>query len=261
MAFTDSHAHLDDARYAADLPAVLERACAAGVGRILTIASGTKAEELSRGVRLAEAHPNLWAAVGLHPHEARHASDELLGALESLARSPRVVAWGEIGLDYHYDHSPRDAQAEAFRRQLQSARAARLPVILHCRAAWDDCLKLLEVEWAASGLGGILHCFSGDAGVARRGLDWGFLISFAGNVTFPRAENLRAVAREIPLDHVLVETDCPYLAPQPMRGKRNEPAFVLETAATLARLRGMSGEELGAVTTENFLRLFPQARA
>jgi TatD DNase family protein len=259
VAFTDSHAHLDDARFDADRVAVLERARAAGVERILTIAGGTQAEELSRAVRLAEAHPNLWAAVGLHPHEARHATEELLAALEAQAHSPRVLAWGEIGLDYQYDHSPRDAQQEAFRRQLHLARALRLPVVIHCRAAWDDCLRLLEVEWASSGLGGILHCFSGDAGVARCALDWGFLISFAGNVTFPRADNLRAAARETPLDRLLIETDCPYLAPQPMRGKRNEPAFVVETAAALARLRGMSGEELGARTTENFLRLFPQA--
>lgn len=259
MAFTDSHAHLDDARFDADLPAVLERARAAGVERILTIADGTSAEEISRAVKLAEAHSNIWAAVGLHPHEARHATDGLLAALEELARSPRVLAWGEIGLDYHYDHSPREAQREAFRRQLRAARALRLPVIIHCREAWEDCLAILGEELAASGLGGILHCFSGDAGVARRALDWGFLISFAGNVTFPRAENLRAVAREIPLDHVLVETDCPYLAPQAVRGKRNEPAFVVETAAALGRLLGMSGEEIGARTAENFLRLFPQA--
>ncbi|MGH9803899.1 MAG: TatD family hydrolase [Candidatus Acidiferrales bacterium] len=259
MAFTDSHAHLDDARFAADLPAVLERARAGGVERILTISGGTNAEELSRAVRLAESHPHLWAAVGLHPHEARHLSDDLLAALETLARSPRVVAWGEIGLDYHYDHSPREVQREAFRRQLQSARALRLPVIIHCREAWDDCLKLLEVEWASSGLGGILHCFTGDTAAARRALDWGFLISFAGNVTFPRALNLHTVAREIPLDHLLVETDAPYLAPQPVRGKRNEPAYVVETAAALGRLHGVSGEEMGARTTENFLRLFPQA--
>jgi len=259
VAFTDSHAHLDDARFEADLPAVLERARAAGVERILTIAGGTSAEELSRAVKLAEAHSHIWAAVGLHPHEARHATDGLLAALEELARSPRVLAWGEIGLDYHYDHSPRNAQGEAFRRQLRAARALRLPVIIHCREAWEDCLAILGKEWAASGLGGILHCFTGDAGAARRALDWGFLISFAGNVTFPRAQDLRAVAREIPLDHVLVETDSPYLAPQPWRGKRNEPAFVVETAAALGRERGMNGEEIGARTAENFLRLFPQA--
>jgi TatD DNase family protein len=261
VAFTDSHAHLDEARFDADLPAVLERARAAGVERILTIAGGANAEELARAVRLAEAHSHLWAAVGLHPHEARHASDDLMAALEDLARSPRVLAWGEIGLDYHYDHSPRDAQGEAFRRQLQSARALRLPVIIHCREAWEDCLAILSNEWASAGLRGILHCFSGDAAVARRALDWGFLISFAGNVTFPRAQDLRAVAREIPLDHVLVETDSPYLAPQPLRGKRNEPAFVVETAAALGRERGMSGEEMGARTTENFLRLFQQVAA
>jgi len=261
VAFTDSHAHLDDARFDADLAAVLERARAAGVERILTISGGTSAAELERAVRLAEAHPFLWAAVGLHPHEAGHASDDLYTALEGLARSPRVLAWGEVGLDYHYDHSPRDRQREVFRRQLQLARALRLPIIIHCREAWEDCLGLLAEEWAASGLGGILHCFSGTFDVARRALDWGFLISFAGNVTFPGGENLRVTAREIPLDRLLMETDCPYLAPQPVRGKRNEPAFVVETAAALGRLHGLSGEEIAARTTENFLRLFPQARA
>ena len=259
MAFTDSHAHLDDPRFEVDLPAVLERAHAAGVERVLTISGGTNPNELARAVRLAEAHPHILAAVGLHPHEARHANDELLAALEHLARSPRVLAWGEIGLDYHYDHSPREQQREVFRRQLQSARRLRLPVIVHCREAWEDCLALLAEEWAASGLGGILHCFTGDSEAARRALDWGFLISFAGNVTFPRAENLRTAARGVPLDRLLIETDCPYLAPQPMRGKRNEPAFVVETAAALGRLHGLNGEEMGARTTENFLRLFPQA--
>lgn len=261
MAFTDSHAHLDDARFEEDRAAVLERARQAGVERILAIASGITAAECEKTLRLAGQHDFLWAAVGVHPHEAGHASEELLAELERLAANPRVLAWGEIGLDYHYDHSARDIQEAVFRQQLQRARALKLPVIIHCREAWDDCLRILGEEWAGSGLGGILHCFSGDAEVARRALDWGFLISFAGNATFLRADNLRAAARGVPLEALLIETDCPYLAPQSVRGQRNEPAFVVEVAATLAGLHGLSREEMGARTSENFLRLFPRARA
>ncbi len=260
MAFTDSHAHLDDPRFEDDRAAVLERARQAGVERILAIASGTTAADCEKTLRLAAEHAFLWAAVGLHPHEAQHGSEELLGELERLAANPRVLAWGEIGLDYHYDHSPREVQQAVFRQQLQRARALKLPAIIHCREAWDDCLRILEEEWASSGLGGILHCFSADTEVARRALDWGFLISFAGNATFPRADNLRAAAGAVPLEALLIETDCPYLAPQSVRGRRNEPAFVVEVAATLAGLHGVSREELGARTSENFLRLFPRAR-
>lgn len=261
MAFTDSHAHLDDARFDADRAAVLARARQAGLERILAIASGTRLEEFETTLRLAEQHDFLWTAIGIHPHEARHATDNLLVGLEGLARRPRVLAWGEIGLDYHYDHSPRDVQQSVFRRQLQLARALKLPIVIHCREAWDDCLEILEQEWAPSGLGGILHCFSGGGDVAKRVLDWGFLISFAGNVTFPRALELRAAAGAVPVDHLLIETDCPYLAPQPWRGQRNEPAYVVEVAAELGRLRGLSREEVGARTSENFLRLLPRARA
>lgn len=260
MAFTDSHAHLADARFDADRAAALARARDAGVERILTVALGATPAEWESTLALAAEHDFLWAAVGLHPHEARHSSDALLADLDRLAAHGRVLAWGEIGLDYHYDHSPRVAQHEVFRRQLGLARARKLPVVVHCREAWDDCLEVLSEGWAASGLGGVLHCFSGTEAEARRALDWGFLISFAGNVTFPRADALRAVARSLPAESLLVETDCPYLAPQSRRGQRNEPAFVAEVAAELARLRGASREELGAQTSENFLRLFPSAR-
>jgi TatD DNase family protein len=261
VAFSDSHAHLADERFDADREAVLTRAQEAGVARILTIAEGTRPDECEKTLALAGQHGFLWAAVGVHPHEARHATETTFEAIETLAASPRVLAWGEIGLDYHYDHSPRDVQQTVFRRQLQRARACKLPVIIHCREAWDDCLKILGEEWAGAGLGGILHCFSGTVEVAQQALGWGFLISFAGNVTFPRAENLRDAARAIPVEHLLLETDCPYLAPQSVRGRRNEPAYVVETAAALGRLHGTSGEETGARTTENFLRLFPRARA
>ena len=259
MSFTDSHAHLDDSRFDSNREAVVERARAAGVTRILTITEATQPTAVEKTMVLVSEHNFLWTALGVHPHEARHATGALFDEVENLAQQPRVLAWGEIGLDYHYDHPPRDVQRAMFREQLQHAQSLRLPVIIHCREAWDDCLRILEEEWATSGLGGILHCFSGTSEIARRALDWGFLISFAGNVTFPRGEALRAAAAAVPLEHLLIETDCPYLAPQAARGKRNEPAFVVEVAAELGRLRGMSRDEIGARTTENFLRLFPRA--
>ncbi|MGH9788269.1 MAG: TatD family hydrolase [Candidatus Acidiferrales bacterium] len=262
MSFTDSHAHLDDAKFDADRDAVLARAREAGVTCILTLAEATRPADVEKTLLLAAEHDGfLWVAAGVHPHEARHATDELLDELASRAGQRRLLAWGEIGLDYHYDHSPRNIQQEIFRKQLQRARGLDLPVIIHCREAWDDALRLLEDEWADSQLGGILHCFSGTAEVAAQAVAWGFLISFAGNVTFARAENLRAAAAAVPLQSLLIETDCPYLAPQSLRGKRNEPAHVVEVAAELGRLHGLSGEEMGERTTENFLRLFPRARA
>lgn len=261
MSFTDSHAHLDDERFDVDRQAVLARAREAGVTRILTIAEATHPADVEKTLLLAAENDGfLWVAAGVHPHEARHASDELLDELASCATQRRLLAWGEVGLDYHYDHSPRDVQQAVFRKQLQRARGLDLPVIIHCREAWDDGFRILKEEWADSRLGGILHCFSGSAEVAAQGVEWGFLISFAGTVTFPRAENLRATASSVPLDHLLVETDCPYLAPQAARGKRNEPAFVVEVAAELGRLHGLSGDEMGGRTTDNFLRLFPRAR-
>ena len=261
MSFTDSHAHLDDARFDADREAVLERARAAGVTRILTIAEATQPAAVEKTMVLLSEHSFLWMALGVHPHEASHATGALLDEMENLVKQPRVLAWGEIGLDFHYDHSPRDIQKSVFREQLQRARSLHLPVIIHCREAWDDGLRILEEEWVSSSLGGILHCFSGTTEAARRALDWGFLISFAGTVTFPRAEELRAAAAAVPLEHLLIETDCPYLAPQAFRGQRNEPAFVVETAAELGRLHNLAGAELAARTTENFLRLFPRAQA
>jgi TatD DNase family protein len=261
VGFTDSHAHLDDARFGADRAEVLARARAVGVERILTIGNGTTKTDFQLTLELAQEHDFLWAALGVHPHEANAASSELLSELEQMTQSPRVIGWGEIGLDYHYDHSPRDVQQLVFRQQLQLARVAKLPVIIHCRDAWDDCLLILGDEWAGSGVGGILHCFSGSAQVARQAADWGFLISFAGNVTFPRAENLRAVAKDLPLDRLLIETDCPYLAPQAMRGKRNEPAFVVEVAAVLGELHQASRGEVAQRTSENFLQLFGLAGA
>jgi TatD DNase family protein len=261
VAFTDSHAHLDDHRFEADRADVLARARQAGVRRILTIGNGTGPADFQKTLGLLGHDELLWGALGIHPHQASRATEASLKELEELVQLPRVLAWGEIGLDYHYDHSAPEVQQRIFRRQLQGARALKLPVVIHCRDAWDDCLQILAEEWAGSGLGGILHCFSGTMKTAERAVEEGFLISFAGNVTFPRAEGLRAVAGALRPEHLLIETDCPYLAPQPMRGKRNEPAYVAEVAAVLGRLHGLTPEEMGARTSENFLRLFPRVLA
>ena len=186
--------------------------------------------------------------------------------MAKLAEHPKLIAWGEIGLDYFYDHSPRDVQKEVFRRQMELAREAKLPIIIHCRPsnnsenAWDDCLQMLRQHWAPSGLPGILHCFTGEWKHAQAALDFGFYISFAGNVSFPKAENIRQAARQVPLDRMLIETDSPYLAPVPHRGRRNEPSFVVNTAEAIAQLRGVSGPEIGAQTAKNFYKLFPAAQ-
>ena len=256
MDLIDSHAHVDSADFDADRQAMLERARSAGVGTILAIGSGPEIEKLGAAVPYAEKHDWVFAASGIHPHEARHATQAHYAELDRLARHPRTLAWGEIGLDYHYDHSPRDVQADVFRHQLEQARAAKRPVIIHCREAWPDCLKILQETWRSSGLGGIFHCFSGTLEEVRRGLDMGFLVSFAGNMTYPKAQGLRDVAREIPLDRLMVETDSPYLAPQPYRGKRNEPAFVAEVARTLANVRDLAPDEGARATAENFRRFF-----
>ncbi len=239
---------------------MLARAQAAGVECILTIGNGTSIEEFRRSLTLSDAAPGIWVALGVHPHQAHHTTPALLAALKSLARAPRVLAWGEIGLDYHYNRSPHAIQRTVFREQLRLAGELGLPVIIHCREAWGECLEIIEQEWAPTGLGDILHCFSGTANEAVRARTWKFLISFAGNLTFPRAASLREIARATPLEHLLTETDCPYLAPQVYRGQRNEPAFVREVAAELGRLKGLPVEVIGEVTTENFLRLFPRAR-
>jgi TatD DNase family protein len=256
MDLIDSHAHVDVSDFDADREAMLDRARAAGVGTILAIGNGPELEKLGAAAAYAETHDWIYAAAGIHPHEARHATDSHYAELERLALNPRLIAWGEIGLDYHYDHSPRDVQQEVFRRQLQLARAANLPVIIHCREAWPDCLKILADDWKSSGLGGIFHCFAGTVDEARAGLEMGFLISFAGNVTYPKAQNLRDAAREIPLDRLLVETDSPFLAPQTHRGRRNEPAYVAEVARTLANVRDLPANQIAEVTSANFRRFF-----
>ena len=260
--FVDSHAHLEGKQFQADRDQVIARAREAGIERIVAIGNGDGPGSLDCGIQLADKYDFLYTTVGIHPHEAKLPTDADFQELERLAKHPKVIAWGEIGLDYFYDHSPRDVQKRVFLRQMELARAAKLPIVIHCRPsnnsedAWDDCLGFIKEHWSASGLGGILHCFTGTTLHAKRGLDMGFMISFAGNVTFPKAQPIRDAAKEVPLDRVLIETDSPYLAPVPHRGKRNEPAFVKEVARQLGDLRGLSMEEVGQQTSSNFYRFF-----
>jgi TatD DNase family protein len=262
--YTDSHAHLDGKRFDADRAEVLVRARAAGVATILAIGNGDGpgTGTLDCAIKLAQEHKGVHATVGIHPHEAALAKKEDFDELERLARDAKVLAWGEIGLDYYYDHSPRDVQQRVFLQQMEQARAAKLPIVIHCRPsdnsenAWDDLLRLIRQNWAVSSLGGIMHCFTGSVEHARASLDLGFVISFAGNVTYPQAQNIRDAANMVPLDRMFIETDCPYLAPVPHRGKRNEPAYVLETAREIGNLRQLSPEEVGRQTSQNFRRFF-----
>jgi TatD DNase family protein len=257
MQIIDSHAHLEGAQFDEDRGAVLERARAAGVEAILAIGSGTSpAERIDAAIPFAEQHDWIYATVGIHPHDASAATEAHFAALAELAKHPRVIAWGEMGLDYYYDHSPRDVQQQVFRRQLALARAAKQPIVIHCREAWPDCLAILEEDWAPSGLGGIFHCFTATMDEARRGLDMGFMISFAGNITYPKMQHLRDAARELPLDRILTETDSPFLAPQIKRGKRNEPALVVEVAEALAHVRNLAREEVALRTADNFRTFF-----
>ena len=256
MELIDSHAHIDFPQFAEDRNAVLERALAAGVTTLLAIGLGPGPEKLDSAIPFAEQHHWIYATIGIHPHDAKEVTPRHLEELARLAKHPRVIAWGEIGLDYFYDHSPREMQHKVFREQMELASQAKLPIVIHCRDAWSDCLNLLEGHWKPTGIGGILHCFSGTLEDARRGVDMGFLISFAGNLTYPKAQNLREVSKALPLERIVIETDSPYLAPQPHRGKRNEPAYVAEVARTLASVRDLSPEEVAASTSENFRRLF-----
>lgn len=256
MDLIDSHAHIDFPQFDADRSEMLDRARAAGVTTLLAIGIGSGPPQLDAAIPFAEKSDWIYATVGIHPHEAHKAEQPQFDRLAQLARHPRVIAWGEIGLDYHYDFSPREVQQRVFREQLTLAAAAKLPVIIHCREAWPDCLAILEEDWSRSGLGGILHCFSGTLDEARQGIEIGFMISFAGNSTYPKAQNLRDIARDLPLARLLIETDAPYLAPQPFRGKRNEPAFVAEVARTLAGVRNLAPDDFAAATAANFRGFF-----
>jgi TatD DNase family protein len=254
--FVDSHCHLDGSDFDADRDAVIERARAAGVRYLLAIGGGSGPDDLGVALPLAEAHDWIYATVGIHPHEAQKAEERHFDLLRASAGKPKVLAIGEIGLDFHYEHSPRAVQKQVFIRQLQVAREAKLPVVIHCREAWSDLREIVRTHWQPTALGGILHCFSGSREDAFAFLDWGFMVSLAGNVTFKKAESLRHVAREIPLDRLLTETDSPYLAPVPYRGKRNEPAYVREVTRELGALRHLSEEEMGRQAVQNFARFF-----
>jgi TatD DNase family protein len=262
LLLVDSHAHLEGKQFDADREQVIARARESGVQAIVAIGNGDGPGTLDCGIQLAEKYDFIYATVGIHPHEARLADDAAYSEMERLAKHPKIIAWGEIGLDYFYDHSPRDIQQRVFVRQMEMAKSAKLPIVIHCRPsnngedAWDDCLRLIAEHWSTSGLGGILHCFTGTWPHARRALDMGFIISFAGNITFPKAQQIRDAARQVPLDRMFIETDSPYLAPVPHRGKRNEPAFVRETARQIAELLGVSLADIGLRTTQNFYRVF-----
>jgi TatD DNase family protein len=256
--FVDSHAHIDGPEFDADRHDVIQRARDAGVTTILNVGTGDPhSGVMERAIDLAEKYESLYTAIGVHPHDARLFDDQAEQRItELIKQSTRVIAWGEIGLDFHYDNSPRDVQVEVFRRQLQLARAALLPVIIHTREAEAETIEILRSEWLGSSLPGIMHCFSGTKELAMKAIDLGMFISFSGIVTFKKADDLRSVVPEVPLDRLLIETDCPFLSPVPHRGKRNEPAFVVEVARCLADLRGVLPEKMGQITAANFSRLF-----
>jgi TatD DNase family protein len=249
----DSHCHLDDEQFAADREAAIERARAAGIERILAIGTGTGPPDLEAGVRLAGQHTFIFATVGVHPHDAAKATPETFARLAELARHPKVLALGEIGLDYHYDFSPRDVQQAVFDRQLEIAAEAGKPIVIHTREAWEDTMA--QVTEHGLPHGGIMHCFTGGPGQAEQALQLGFHLSFGGILTFPKADDVRKSVALAPENRLLVETDAPYLAPVPHRGKRNEPSFIVETVRRLAELRGWSPEHAADVTTRNFARL------
>ena len=253
----DSHCHLDFPELAGNEEAVLSRARTAGVGGMLTI--GTRLDQFERVRAIAERHGNVWCSVGVHPHEAKEEGQRTPDRLIEATRHPKVVGIGETGLDFYYEHSPRAEQAESFRAHIAAARATGLPLIVHTRDADRETIDILEDETRQGAFSGLIHCFSSGAEVAEHALALGFYISISGIVTFKAAESLRAIVRGIPLDRLLVETDSPYLAPIPKRGKTNEPAFVAHTAAKVAELKGVGIAELEAATTANFFRLFAKA--
>jgi TatD DNase family protein len=250
----DSHCHLDFPDFAGELEAVVARARAAGVMRIVTIS--TRAKRHAEVLAIAERFPEVYCSVGTHPHNADEELDIGLDELIAHTQHPKVVAIGEAGLDYHYNFSSRDAQEHGFRRHVAAARATGLPLVIHSRAADADMARILEEETGKGAFPAVLHCYTGGPDLAHCAIRLGLFISFTGIVTFKKSEDLRAIAKDLPADRILVETDAPYLAPGPHRGKRNEPAYVEETARVLAQTRGVSLEELARSTTENFFRLF-----
>ena len=264
----DSHAHLDSERYTEDRAAMLARAWEAGVGAVLSIGIGENAVGMGKALEICRQFngqagvPKLYASAGVYPHTTQEINEEILEKLDRLLAEPEVIACGEIGLDYYHEGAPHAVQRVGLIRQLEIAAARKRPILIHCRPkdgttdAWDDLFEILEAHWRPTGLGGVMHCFGGGWEQARRSLELGFLVSFAGNLTYPKAQPLRDVAAQMPLNGVLVETDAPWLAPAPDRGKRNEPAWVVRTALVLAGVLGKEKEEIASATTKNFFRLF-----
>ena len=257
MRLVDSHVHLDDRKFDADREAVIERALAAGVERMMAIGTGSGPPDLETAIRQAERYPFMLATIGVHPHDASKATAETFERLRELAAHPKVAAIGEIGLDYHYDFSPREVQRSVFLKQLEIAAEAGKPIVIHTRESWADTMALVAMVGQAvpPARRGIMHCFTGDSQQAREALALGFHLAFGGVLTFPKADTVREAARITPEDRLLVETDCPYLAPVPHRGQRNEPAFVVEVARRLAKVRGSTLDEIARQTTRNFERL------
>jgi len=260
MIFVDSHCHIDGEQFDADRDAVVERARDAGVGAMLVVGTGDPhSNDFRRAVEVVKRYENVYAAVGVHPHDAKLYDDKAERHLiDLIASTDKIIAWGEIGLDFYYDHSPRDVQERVFRKQIREAGALGLPIIIHSRDADDETVAILREECSGNQdfRGGIMHCFGGTPEMAQGLIEIGFLISFSGNVTFKKAENIRESARVVPLDRLLIETDCPFLAPMPHRGKRNEPAFVVNTAEFLAELYGLELGVLAEATTRNFTEFF-----
>ena len=252
MRLVDSHCHLDNEKFADDFDAMIERARGVGVEYMLSIGTGNGPPDLECAIRIADRMPDVFATIGVHPHDAAKADQQTWDHLAQLVHHRKVVAFGEIGLDYHYDFSPRAVQQEVFVRQLQLASETKLPVIIHTREAWDDTFALLEEHWKGEG---IMHCFTGGVREAERSLELGFHLSFGGVVTFPKAEELRDAAKLVPNNRLLVETDAPYLAPVPHRGKRNEPSFLADTVRTLATVRDDTPENIAKITFDNFRHL------
>jgi TatD DNase family protein len=266
VSLIDSHCHIDGEHFDSDRDEVVRRAREAGVEVMLNVGTGDpRTDDFRRAVAVAEKYDGVYASVGVHPHDAKLYDDAAEEHLIELTKSEKVIAWGEIGLDFYYDHSPRDVQVEVFRRQIRTAKRLGLPIIVHSRDANDETVAILTEEFSGittnrepitDNVPGVMHCFGGTPEMAEKLMAIGFYISFAGNVTFKKAENLREAARVVPLDRLLVETDCPFLTPVPHRGKRNEPAYVVHTAQFLADLFGVEFDELAKHTTDNFLRLF-----
>ncbi len=272
MILIDSHCHIDGERFDADRDEVVKRAKDVGVVTMLNVGTGDPhSDDFRRAVAVADKYENVFASVGVHPHDAKLYDDKAENHLIELVKSSeKIIAWGEIGLDFFYDHSPRDVQREVFRRQVRTAKGLNLPIIVHSRDANEETVQILTEEYSeqtengelktengeAKFRGGIMHCFGGTPEMAAELMKLGFLISFAGNVTFPKAENLREAAKAVPLDRLLIETDCPFLTPVPLRGKRNEPSFVVHTAKFLADFYGVEFEALATRTTQNFLEFF-----